>query len=149
MSKNLRAGAYVGAAILYRGRVLLLRRTLDGGFGSGRWELPGGSVHFGESPTEALRREVSEETGLRFRNAAPFDASIFVVRRRGRAPLPVVAVRFLARAEPPALPRLSPDEHLEYRWVGPRERLPRPLLPGVSELVRRAFALARSSSRRG
>lgn len=137
----------MGAAILYRGRLLLLRRTRDGGFGSGRWELPGGSVHVGESPYEALRREVREETGLRFRNATPFEASIFVVRRRGRAPLPVVAVRFLAHAEPPALPRLSPDEHLEYLWVGPRDRLPRPLLPGVGELVRKAFALARSSSR--
>ena len=30
----------------------------------GKWTLPGGGVEFGESPAEAMVREVNEETGL-------------------------------------------------------------------------------------
>ncbi|MBV9485301.1 MAG: NUDIX domain-containing protein [Frankiaceae bacterium] len=42
------------------GRVLLVRSTDEIG---GKWFLPGGGVGFGESPQEALHREVLEETG--------------------------------------------------------------------------------------
>jgi ADP-ribose pyrophosphatase YjhB (NUDIX family) len=41
------------------GRVLLHRRT-----DNGLWSLPGGAVEYGEAVTEALVREVREETGL-------------------------------------------------------------------------------------
>jgi 8-oxo-dGTP pyrophosphatase MutT (NUDIX family) len=43
-----------------RGRLLLQQRA-DGG----QWGLPGGSVEIGESVTDAVVREVQEETGLR------------------------------------------------------------------------------------
>jgi 8-oxo-dGTP diphosphatase len=42
------------------GRVLLVRSTDEIG---GKWFLPGGGIGFGESPQEALHREVLEETG--------------------------------------------------------------------------------------
>ncbi|MFN8194377.1 MAG: (deoxy)nucleoside triphosphate pyrophosphohydrolase [Nocardioidaceae bacterium] len=52
----------VGAAILRGGRVLAARRTAPAG-AAGRWELPGGKVEPGESPEEALVREIAEELG--------------------------------------------------------------------------------------
>ncbi len=42
---------------------LLARRT-TAGHGYGQWELPGGKVEAGESPRDALRREICEEMGL-------------------------------------------------------------------------------------
>lgn len=31
---------------------------------TGKWDLPGGTIEFGEKPYEALEREIEEETGI-------------------------------------------------------------------------------------
>lgn len=53
-------GAY-GLAIA-DGRVLLIRKAK--GPYTGAWDLPGGGIEFGESPENAVRRELMEETNL-------------------------------------------------------------------------------------
>jgi ADP-ribose pyrophosphatase YjhB (NUDIX family) len=51
------------AAVLVRdGRVLLVKRNIEPGLGE--WGLPAGFMEWGESPEEALKREVLEETSL-------------------------------------------------------------------------------------
>lgn len=52
----------VGAALLRDGRVLAARRTSPPAT-AGRWEFPGGKVDPGESPEQALVREIAEELG--------------------------------------------------------------------------------------
>ena len=61
--------ACVGAVVHdAAGRLLLIRRGREPSRGS--WSLPGGRVEAGESPEEAVEREVLEETGLRVRAGA-------------------------------------------------------------------------------
>jgi len=57
-SRVIRPG--VSAVIRDRDGRLLLQERTDNGY----WGLPGGAVEYGEALTNALRREVEEETGL-------------------------------------------------------------------------------------
>ncbi|MFV2117544.1 (deoxy)nucleoside triphosphate pyrophosphohydrolase [Streptomyces sp. Act-28] len=53
----------VAGAVYDRGRLLAARRSAPPEL-AGRWELPGGKVEPGESPREALVRELREELGI-------------------------------------------------------------------------------------
>jgi 8-oxo-dGTP diphosphatase len=52
----------VGAVVVERGRVLLVRRGREPL--KGHWTLPGGVLELGEAVTAGVVREVMEETGL-------------------------------------------------------------------------------------
>ena len=60
-----RFGAAVGALVWREsdGKYLLLQRSAEKDFAAGEWECVTGRVEQGESFSEALRREVSEELG--------------------------------------------------------------------------------------
>lgn len=62
MSKKI---VYVAAVALFDadGRVLLAQRPEDKSM-AGMWEFPGGKVEAGETPEDAVRREIREELGI-------------------------------------------------------------------------------------
>jgi len=63
----------VAVAVILRrdGQVLLAQRP-SGKVYAGYWEFPGGKLEPGESPRDALVRELHEELGLDVRRAAPW-----------------------------------------------------------------------------
>jgi mutator protein MutT len=60
MNRISRFGAY---GILLQDSAILLTRKRSGPY-KGLWDLPGGAIEFGETPEEALKRELLEESAL-------------------------------------------------------------------------------------
>jgi 8-oxo-dGTP diphosphatase len=52
----------VGGVVVRDGRALIVKRSHEPR--RGEWSIPGGTVEVGEALTEAVRRELLEETGL-------------------------------------------------------------------------------------
>lgn len=95
-------------------RYLALRRAFPRPW---EWELPGGKKERGETLTEALRREVREETGLEV-VGTPSVARIF---SSGDDKIFVVFRTMISAMETP--PVTLEAVHAEYRWVTLRELL--------------------------
>lgn len=63
----------VAALIAWDHKVLLVHRSIEPGIG--KWSLPGGFIEMGETPEDALVREVQEETGYLCRPDRLIDVS--------------------------------------------------------------------------
>jgi 8-oxo-dGTP diphosphatase len=99
----------VGGALFHQGRLLAARRSAPPEL-AGRWELPGGKVEPGETPPEALRRELREELGV---EAAPLERVPGEWALRPGLVLHVWTARLLSGAPEPL------QDHDRLRWLGP------------------------------
>lgn len=87
------------------------------------WDLPGGKVHFGESPYETLQREVKEETNLEVEIIQPLGVWWFFRKNDGDQ---VVCTTFVCttKQESIDLTKNPTDENIqEFRWVTKEEFL--------------------------
>ena len=63
----------VAVGVVYRGDVeILIARRPQGVEQGGLWEFPGGKVESGESPRDALTREIAEEIGIQIHHPEPW-----------------------------------------------------------------------------
>lgn len=90
---------------------------------NGLWTSPGGHMDPGESPYEAARREVFEETALVVRDLKFITGKRVVSHRTGK---PFVVMGFLATAYgDTAMSINDPDKEVsEWRWVGLKPNSP-------------------------
>ena len=109
------------------GRTLLSRRRDDQPMG-GLWELPGGKVEEGESPVEALAREVEEELGVGCHVGSIFDV---VFHRYQAFDLLMLVYACHLDGEPRAV------QVAEVAWVAPDRFADYPVLPADVPLVER------------
>ena len=108
------AAIHVVAAVIRHGDEILACRRRPGISSAGLWEFPGGKVEPGETPEDALAREIREELGIDIRVGALIDRSTTALDS-GRL---INLACYDARAETP--PEQSVD-HDELRWLLPRD----------------------------
>jgi ADP-ribose pyrophosphatase YjhB (NUDIX family) len=124
------------AALFRQGAVLLVQRRTPPY--ADRWTLPGGHIEFGESPAEAARRELREETGLDMENPVLCCALDFLVRGSESEThfLILVHAGHYAGGEP-----VLSDELSSFAWFRPDELGGLSLTPGLEDVLRQAMRL--------
>ncbi len=113
------------------GRILLVEPTYKP-----NWEIPGGVVEQGETPSEACRREVEEELGLK-REPGRLLVVDWAPHNGDDRILFVFAGGTLSAAEQAAI-RLQESELKSYEFVMPQEAVQR-LIPRLARRVGEAL----------
>lgn len=111
------------------GSCLVARRAPDAHLG-GLWEFPGGKIAPGESPADAARRELAEETGLTAHTLEPLVVVVHDYTDRS-----VRLHSFLAR-DPEG--EVSVEAGREWAWVS-REELEAFEMPVANTAIVRAL----------
>ncbi len=114
--ENIRFHITVKAIVIYHQKILILKRTRPSSDGLGFWELPGGGLEYGETPHQALIRELKEETNLDIKIIKPVYTFTAI-----RPDYQTVGIGFLAIPTNDHV-KIS-DEHTEYRFVSSDELL--------------------------
>jgi mutator protein MutT len=112
-SKMLHPVPAIGAIILQGSEILLVRRGHEPG--RGKWSIPGGSVEWGETLEEAVRREVLEETGLAVDVGEFAGISDLIVYKDNEITFHYVLINYFAEVVS-GTPVASSDAD-EVRWV--------------------------------
>jgi len=127
------------AVVVRKGRFFLQRRDPSGAVLPGRWEFPGGKVEPGESPEQALRRELREEVELAIGTVRALPPWV-----HGYPSLQARLHPFLVEAE--GEPRTS----LAWGWFTPMEALRLPLPEANRDFLQgQAVAVAMAWAREG
>ncbi|MBX3022841.1 MAG: (deoxy)nucleoside triphosphate pyrophosphohydrolase [Bdellovibrionales bacterium] len=95
-----------------QGKVLVGQRP-QGGSLPGTWEFPGGKIELGESPEQALVRELSEELGV---EAEVGELKFVATHTYGKT-----GILFLFYDVKFWKGQIKTQQHFELRWVTPKE----------------------------
>ena len=123
------------ALVVRTGRVLLGRRTSTIRF-AGMWDAFGGHIETGESPRDALDRELREELGIRVTRPEFLEVYEDIDPTSGET---FRHHLFLVTAWD-GEPRIVAPEHSEIRWFRPDEVASLDLMPHLKELTRARVA---------
>lgn len=119
----------VTAAVVFDGEKVLLTKRPDDKRHPGFWEFPGGKVDPGESPEQALCREMREELDVEVRVSGIYEV-VFYRYEWGS----VLILAYQCELLTDTLRDLGVAEH---RWVLPREMVNFNILPADQPIIDR------------
>lgn len=120
----------VAALIQSEGRLLICQRRKNDTFPL-KWEFPGGKIKPGESPAEALARELKEELGV----TASIGPELYRTRHRYAEHSDEIELYFfLATVDTGIVSNLAFEQ---IRWAEPATLLAFDFLPADRELIQR------------
>ncbi len=120
-------GVGFGVMVLKDNKVLLGKRHDDPEKadslleGAGKWTMPGGKLHFGETFEEGAIRETKEETGITLKKMKVICINNDIVEKAHFVTIGILCEDF--EGEPQVL---EPDEITEWKWF-PLDKLPSPM----------------------
>ena len=127
MADDRKIGIGFGVMLVRDGKVLLGKRHEDPAKassllnGAGKWTMPGGKLHFGESFEEGAKRETMEETGIRLNDAEVICVNNDIVEAAHFVTIGLYSKDFDNEAKV-----MEPDEITEWKWFK-LDELPSPL----------------------
>ena len=130
----------VGGVVISHGRALLVRRASPPL--QGEWSIPGGMLEVGETLVEGVRRELEEETGIEVRVHGVLEVFERIsLDAAGKTAYHYVVLDYyceLVRGE------VRPGSDVtEVEWVAEADLEKYSLTPSASQVIRKAFEIAR------
>ena len=120
---------FVAAALIVRaGEILIGQRRSDQPMAL-QWEFPGGKIEPGESPEQALTRELAEELGIQASIGAPVTRIRHNYRHGGAVDLQFFAVREFSG-------EINNQIYEQVRWVKLEDLIAYEFLPADRGLIK-------------
>lgn len=128
-------GAVAQKALIEQdGKILMVQYPDDDHAAAGKWDLPGGRLHVGESALQGLKREVQEETGLEVEVVDIVATGVFTVLHNRQQFFVIYRARLL---NPSQALVAEPGEIEKIEWRAKSDFFTLPLcVPAYAEALR-------------
>ncbi|GIL18309.1 MAG: NTP pyrophosphohydrolase [Oligoflexia bacterium] len=121
----------VVAGFLKKGNLILVGQRPENHSLAGQWEFPGGKIESGETPEQALVRELQEELGI---EATVGELKLACTHNYGDVNILIMFFEILYwKGEPKA------QHHLMLEWVEPKDLLNRTIPEANKKILPRIF----------
>ena len=121
----------VVAGFLRKGNLILVGQRPENHSLAGQWEFPGGKIESGETPEQALARELDEELGI---EATVGELKLACTHNYGDVNILILFFEILYwKGEPKA------KHHLMLDWIPPEDLLKRSIPEANRKIIGRIF----------